>query len=290
MVLVIPILGGLGAALAFTVGTLASARASRLVGAPSTLAGMMAIGLVVALPIALFASPSPDLGGGTLAWAALAGIANVTGLLLIFSAYRIGAVGIIATVVSTEGSIAAVIAVLAGEALAPGSGLAMALVAIGVLLAASGGGQEEEEGVRIPRERSLRAAGLALAAAVCFGIGLYSTGRVSGLLPVAWAILPARVVGVFVVAIPLALARRVRISRAASRYVVIAGLAEIVGYTSFVTGAREGIAIASVLSTMFAPMATVAAFVFFRERLGRREIAGIALVVTGIAVLGALQT
>jgi drug/metabolite transporter (DMT)-like permease len=290
MVLVIPILGGLGAALAFTVGTLASARASRLVGALSTLAGMMAIGLVVALPIALFASPPPDLGGGTLPWAALAGIANVTGLLLIFSAYRIGAVGIIATVVSTEGSIAAVLAVLAGEALAPGSGLAMALVAVGVLLAASGGGQEEEEGVRISRERSLRAAGLAITAAVCFGTGLYSTGHVSGLLPVAWAILPARVVGVVVVAIPLALARRVRISRAALPYVAVAGLAEIGGYASFVTGAREGIAIASVLSTMFAPMATVAAFVLFRERLGRREIAGIALVVAGIAVLGALQT
>jgi len=290
MVLVIPILGGLGAAFAFTVGTLASARASRLVGAPSTLAGMMAIGLVVTLPVALFASPPPDLGGNTLPWAVLAGIANVVGLLLIFSAYRIGAVGIIVTVVSTEGSIAALLAVLAGEALAPGSGPAMALVAVGVLLAASGGGQEEEEGVRISRERSLRAAGLALAAAVCFGIGLYSTGHVSGLLPVAWAILPARVVGVLAVAIPLVLARRVRIIRAALPYVAISGLAEIVGYTSFVTGAREGIAIASVLSTMFAPMATVAAFVLFRERLGRREIAGIALVVAGIAVLGVLQT
>jgi drug/metabolite transporter (DMT)-like permease len=250
---------------------------------------MMAIGLAVALPIALFASPAPDLSGATLPWAALAGIANVAGLLVIFSAYRIGAVGIIATVVSTEGSIAAILAVLAGEALAPGSGLAMGLVALGVLLAASGGGQEEEEGVRISRERSLRAAGLALVAAVCFGTGLYSTGHISGLLPLAWAILPARVVGIVVVAIPLTLARRVRISRAALPYVVVAGLAEIVGYTSFVTGAKEGIAIASVLSTMFAPMATVAAFVLFRERLGRREIAGIVLVVAGIVALGVLQ-
>jgi drug/metabolite transporter (DMT)-like permease len=289
MVIVIAILGGLGAALSFTVGTLSSARASRLIGAPSTLTGMMAIGLAVALPIALFASPAPDLSGATLPWAALAGIANVTGLLVIFSAYRIGAVGIIATVVSTEGSIAAILAVLAGEALAPGSGLAMGLVAVGVLLAASGGGQEEEEGVRISRERSLRAAGLSLVAAVCFGIGLYSTGHVSGLLPLAWAILPARIVGILVVAIPLTLARRVRISRAALPYVVVAGLAEIAGYTSFVTGAKEGIAIASVLSTMFAPMATVAAVVLFRERLGRREIVGIVLVVAGIVALGVLQ-
>jgi drug/metabolite transporter (DMT)-like permease len=286
----IPILGGLGAALAFTVSVLASVRASRLVGAPSTLAGAMAIGLVVALPFALFASPAPDLGGQTLPWAALSGIGNVAGLLLTFSAYRIGAVGIIVTIASTEGAIAAIIAVLAGEALAPGSGPVLALVAVGVTLAATGGGHEEEEGVHISRARSLRAAGLALAAAISFGIGLYSTGRVSALVPAAWAILSPRVVGVLVVAIPLLLARRFRISRAAWPYVVATGLAEVVGYTAYVTGAREGIAITAVLASMFAPMSTVAAFVFFRERLGRREMVGIALVVVGIAVLGALQS
>ncbi len=285
----IPILGGLGAALAFTVSILASARASRLVGGPSTLAGVMAIGLAVALPFALFASPAPDLGGDALPWAALSGTGNVIGLFLTYSAYRIGAVGIIATIVSTEGALAALISVLAGEALVPGSGPALALVALGVTLAAVGGGQEVEEGVRIPRERSLRAAGLALAAALSFGIGLYATGRVGGLLPAAWAILPPRVVGVLVVAIPLGLAGRVRITRAALPLVAATGLAEIVAYLSYVTGAREGIAVASVLASMFAPMATLAAFVFFRERLGPRQLAGIVLVVAGIALLGALQ-
>lgn len=285
----IPILGGLGAALAFTVSILASARASRLVGGPSTLAGAMAIGLAAALPVALFASPAPDLGGDALPWAALSGTGNVIGLLLTYSAYRIGAVGIIATIVSTEGALAALISVLAGEALIPGSGPALALVALGVALAAAGGGQEVEEGVHIPRERSLRAAGLALAAALSFGIGLYATGRVSGLLPAAWAILPARVVGVLVVAIPLGLAGRIRISRAALPFVAATGLAEIVGYASYVTGARDGIAVASVLTSMFAPLATLAAFVFFRERLGPRQLAGIVLVVAGITVLGALQ-
>jgi len=42
-----------------------------------------------------------------------------------------------------------------------------------------------------------------------------------------------------------------------------------------------------VLASMFAPMAALAAFVLFGERLARLQVAGIALVVGGVALLGA---
>lgn len=289
-VAMVPILGGLGAAVAFTFSILFSARASRLIGAPSTLAGAMAVGLAIALPIALVTSPAPDLPPATLGWAGLSGLGNVLGLFLTYTAYRVGTVGVVSTIASTEGAIAAVIAVVAGEVLAPGSGPALGVIALGVVLAATGGGNEEEEGVVIPRDRSIRAAALAMGAALSFGIGLYASGRVSELLPAAWAILPARIVGVAVVAIPLASFRRVRITRQAWPYVVGVAIAELVGYVSYVIGARESIAIAAVLTSMFAPLATVAAFILFRERLGRRQVLGIALVVGGVTVLGLLQS
>jgi drug/metabolite transporter (DMT)-like permease len=57
----------------------------------------------------------------------------------------------------------------------------------------------------------------------------------------------------------------------------------------FTLGAREGIAVASVLSSMFAPIAAIAAFVVFRERLGRRQIVGIVLIAAGVAALGFIQ-
>jgi len=287
---VLPILGGLGAALSFTFSILFAARSSRLIGAPSTLAGAMSIGLAIALPIALVTSPAPDLTPATLGWAGLSGLGNVTGLFLIYTAYRLGTVGVISTIASTEGAIAAVIAVLAGEILAPGSGPVLGLIAVGVVLAASGGGDEEEEGVVIPRDRSIRAAVLAAGAALSFGVGLYAAGRVSELVPAAWAILPARVVGVAVVAIPLASFGRIRITRRAWPYVIGVALAELVGYVAFVIGARESIAVTAVLASMFAPLATVAAFVLFRERLGRRQVAGIVLVVVGVTALGLLQS
>jgi uncharacterized membrane protein len=161
----LPILGGLGAALAFTVSVLCAARSSRMVGAASTLAVAMAAGLLVTLPAALITAPSPTVTTTALLFAATSGIANIVGLSVTYAAYRLGAVGVITTIASTEGAIAALLSVVAGEALVPGAGPVLGAVALGVVLAATSGGGESEEGVAIPRERSLRAAGLALIAA-----------------------------------------------------------------------------------------------------------------------------
>lgn len=283
----IPVLGGLGAALIFAVSVLVSARASRLIGSPSTVAGAMTVGLLVGVPLALLTAPPPNLGGPTLVWVGLSGFGNIIGLLLIYAAYRVGAVGIVSTIASTEGAIAAVLSVAAGEVLAPGAGILLALVAAGVVLAASAGG--EEEGVAISRDRAIRAASLSVVAAACFGISLFGGGQAAGLLPVFWAVLPARVVGTIFVAVPMVALGRLRMTRAALPFVVATGIAEVVGFSLFTLGAREGIAVASVLSSMFAPIAAIAAFVVFRERLGRRQIAGIILIAVGVAALGFIQ-
>ena len=286
----LPIVAGILTALAFTISTLASARASRIAGAAPTVAGVMLVGAALVLPFALTVSPLPSGPGVTesVILAALAGAANVGGLLFAYSAFRIGAVGIISTIDSTEGAIAAVLSVLAGQTLAPGSGPALAVIALGVVLAATGGGHELEEGIAISRAQSLRAAGLAACAASLFGLGLFVTGHVSSTLPALWIILPGRIVGIAIVALPLFLTGRLRIPRAALPFIVLIGLVEVLGFVAFAAGAREDIAITSVLASMFAPLAAVAAFVLFKERLAPRQIAGIALVVVGIAILGVL--
>jgi drug/metabolite transporter (DMT)-like permease len=239
------------------------------------------------LPVALV-TPLPPVDAWTIVLAVLAGAANIAGLLLAYTAYRVGAVGVVSTIDSTEGAIAAVISVLAGEQLAPGSGPILGLVAIGVVLAATGGGGEIEDGVRIDRARSLRAAALATCAATMFGSGLFLTGFVGASLPTPWLLLPGRVLGVLVVGIPLLAAGRPEVPRAAIPLVIVCGVVEITGFTSFVIGAQVNIAVTSVLASMFAPMTAIAAFVLFRERLARRQIAGVVLVVIGIALLGAL--
>jgi len=287
----LPIVAGVATAVAWAISVLASARASRVTGAPQTAAGVMVVGTVLILPVALVATPLPPALAdpvGTVFLAALAGAANVGGLLLTYAAYRVGAVGIIATIGSTEGAIAAAISVLAGQTLAPGSGFVLALVAVGVALAAASGGGEREDDVVIGRPRSLRAAGLATCAAGLFGLGLFMTGHVAGTLPPAWVVLPSRVVGVVAVAAPLFILGRFRVVRSVLPLVLLTGLVEVVGFSTYSVGARADIAMTSVLASMFAPIAAIAAFVLFRERLAPRQALGIALVVIGIATLGLL--
>lgn len=284
-----PILGGLGAALLFTVSVLASARASRMIGASSTVAWAMAVGFVVTIPVAVVASPAPDMGNGTLAWFVLAGVGNVTGLLLTYAAYRIGAVAVIVTIASTEGAIAAILAIVAGEILAPGAAPVLGFIAVGVALTAAGA-TSGAEGAPITRDRELRAVALAIASAVAFGIGLYASGRISSLLPIPWAILPPRAVGVVLVVLPLVALGRLQLTRAAAPFVVTVGLSEVFGYICFVVGAQQAIAITAVLATLFAPISAVAAFVLFRERLASRQVLGIGLVVVGVTLLGIVQS
>jgi drug/metabolite transporter (DMT)-like permease len=286
-----PILAGLLTAMAFAVATLTSARASRIAGAVPTVAGVMLVGVLLVLPFALAVTPLPTrpaVTPETLILATLSGLANMGGLMFAYAAYRVGAVGIVATIGSTEGAIAAVLSVLAGQTLAPGSGPALVVIVTGVVLAATGGGHELEEGVAISRGRSLRAAGLAACAACLFGSGLFLSGHVSATLPAAWVILPGRLAGVVIVGSALILLGRLHLPRPALPFIVVTGFAEVAGFTMFTVGAHADIALTSVLASMFAPLAAVLAFVLFRERLARRQIVGIALVVVGIAILGLL--
>ena len=121
-------------------------------------------------------------------------------------------------------------------------------------------------------------------AALSFGIGIFATGHISESLPVGWAVLPPRLVGVALVTIPLALSRRLRITRAALPLVVFTGLAEVFGFVCFAFGARESVAVAAVLGSQFGAVAAVAAF-FLRERLTRLQLTGVVLILAGVAAL-----
>lgn len=280
----IALLGGLGAALAWAVSTLCSSRSSRMIRPASVLAWVALSGLVVNLAV-VAAEPRPhSLSGADVVWLVVSGAGNVAGLLLIYSALRHGKVGLVAPITSTEGAIAAVIAVVAGETLGLTSILLLAVITAGVMLASVA--REERP---VPGERKSLSVALALCAALAFGAGLYATGRLGGTLPAGWAVLPPRIVGVIAVTVPLALTRRLTITRAALPLVVTAGVAEVVGFLSFAAGARHGLAVTAVLSSQFAAVASVAAYFLFRERLTRLQLCGVVVIVAGVAALTAVH-
>lgn len=280
----IAVLFGLTTALAWSVSTVAGSRAVRLLDQYSVVAWAMLLGLVLTLPVALASGIPPELRGANLVWFAVAGAGNIGGLLITYAALKVGKVGLVAPVAATEGAIAAVFSSLLGESIAPLVVLALAVIVIGVVVSSVA-----PDPAPIEHERPVRAVLLASCAAVVFGLGLLAVGRLSGELPVAWSLLPARVVGVLVLALPLIVLRRLHLNRAAAPFVATVGVAEIVGFSAFAFAARDSVAIASVLASQFATFAAVIAYVVYRERLGRLQILGVALVVGGVTALALLN-
>jgi uncharacterized membrane protein len=278
---VIAVLGGLGAALCWATGTLSAARASRSVGARSVLNWVMIVGFVVTAPIAIASGVPDGLHGRELGWIGVSGAGNVAGLLFAYEAMRRGKVSIVAPITSCEGAIAAVLAVATGEALGVPSALLLAGIATGVVLASltpsTGGGH------------TVQATLLSASAAASFGASLYATAKVSNALPLVWAVIPPRIVGVAVVALPSLVLRRLRIDASAIPFVIVSGLCEVVGFASYSLGARHGVAVSAVLASQFAAFAAVAAFWLFRERLRVVQLAGIGTIVVCVAVLSAIR-
>ena len=279
------IVGGLGAALVFATVTLCNSRSSRLVGPTQLLAWVMLIGLAITAPIVALQGIPDGLDAGSGGWLAVAGVGNVVGLLLAYAALRLGKVGIVAPMVSTQGALAAVIAVVGGESIGTASGIVLGFIALGIFMAGiaddpGGGSEPPPEGL---------ANFYALGAAVAIGWSLYAVGRASVKLPVAWALIPSRLIGVAAVTLPVVLGAGLRMTREALPLVLISGVCEVLGFALFAFGARHGIAVSAVLSSQFGAIAAVAAYFLFRERLAPVQVAGVGLIVAGVGVLSGIR-
>jgi drug/metabolite transporter (DMT)-like permease len=283
---VIAVLAGLGAAGAWALTTICYSRATQTVGSLSVISVAMAVGLALVAPAIAIAGIPEGLDAETVALLVVAGSANLIGLFLVVNALRIGKVGIVAPIVSTEGAVAAVIAVIAGETIARGAGAMLAVIVVGIAVASVSRDRPEVDG---PPRRPYRAASLAVGAALVFGVSLYATGRVSEDLPVVWALLPARAIGVLALTMPLLLAGRLHVERRTFPLVALAGVGEVVGFALFALGARDSIAVSAVLASQFGVLAGIGAFLLFGERLTRPQKAGIGAIAAGVAVLTWIQ-
>jgi drug/metabolite transporter (DMT)-like permease len=255
-----------------------------MIAPTAVVAWVMVFGLIVTAPIAAASGIPKHLVSGSGVWLLVGGGGNVVGLMISYRALRIGKVALVSPIVSTEGAIAALIAVVAGESLSLDVALTLIVIVFGVCLAAV----PSDALGHTERLAHPRAVVLAVAAAFCFGISLYGTGRAGAMFPSAWVVLAARLIGALVIAAPLALRGRLELTRRALPLVIGAGIAEVVGFFSYTDGSRHGIAIASVLASQFAAISALGAFLLFKERLSRLQLLGVVVVICGVAVLSAL--
>jgi drug/metabolite transporter (DMT)-like permease len=273
------VLAGAGAALAFGVSTLCSTTASRAIGAGSTVGWVALTGLAITLPALAFSDAPANLDTTAVGWLALSGTGNALGLLSAYRALRQAKVAVVASILSTEGAVAAVLAVVGGQALSLPAAAALTVITAGVAMAALA--RSRSDSGRSPSAGT----SWAIAGAVAFGASLFATGRAGAVLPLAWAVLPPRLVGAVAVAAPLALTGRLRVSRRALPLLVGAGVCEVGGFALYTVGAGEDIAVTAVLVSLFGAVAALLARVVFRERLSRVQLAGVATIVAGVSAL-----
>jgi transporter family protein len=278
------VLGGLATALAFTCTSLLVSRATTLIPAVSVVASALVIGLVMVVPLILISGIPRGLDASSAGWLLLSGFANVAGFLTAYTALGLGQVGAVTPIISTEGAFAAIFAIVGGEHLGLPVAVALAVIVLGVILAASSPQHSD-----VATAHHKRALALGLASAFAYGLTLYSVGKASASLPIIWVLLPARLVGVLLVALPLGLRGRLVMTRQALPYVIALAVFELIGLVFYAYGARASLAVTAVLASQFAAFATVAAALLFKERLVRAQIAGLAIVIGGVTALSALH-
>ena len=261
-----------GGGLCWAVSVLCSSRSSRLIEPMAVVAWMMLVGLVITAPLAAVTGLPAHLHGAALVWLILSGAGNVGGLIVNYYALRIGQVSLVAPIVSTEGAIAAIIAVLAGQSLAAAVGVTLLVIVIGVGWPRSrrviariwmppairgrsswrsprGGLRREPLRHRPRRRRAARVVGGAVRPAHRRD----RPGTPAGAGRPAATDLPSGAV-------------RGRIRAGRGRRLLLLHV-----------GSRHGLAIAAVLSSQFAVLALAASFVLFDERLSRIQLAGVAV-------------
>jgi len=280
----IAIVSGFVAAILWAASTICTSRSSRIIPPTSVLGWVLLIGMVVSAPAALVDGVPAGFGAEHATLLGLTALGNTVGLLCAYSSLRFGKVGVVAPITSAQGAAAAVIAVIAGEQLATGAGLALGVIVLGVVLSSMKAGDDALQGAR-----ARVAVGYAICAALFFGIGLYAMGRLAEDLPVSWIVFPSRTLGVLGITVPLALMGRLQMTRSAAPFVLASGLLEVGGIVAFTIGARHGIAVTAILASLFAAFAAVAAFFLFRERLARVQVAGVAVIAVGVGVLTGLR-
>ena len=276
---------GLAAALTYGAGDFVGGLVSRRAPVLSVVyLSQIAGSLLLAASVPFLVDSGPT--GGALAWGAASGVAGSAGVLFLYKGLATGRMSVVAPITSVE---AAVVPVLWGlgtgerPSLVALGGVVVALVA--VLLVA---GFEPSEGVTAGGSRLAPGVPEALAAGIAFGlffILLDGAGDDTGL----WPLIGGRTAS-FAVLSALVLLRRERIVAAPGTRLPIvgAGILDVAANLLYLLSTREGLlSIVAVLTSLYPASTILLARIVLGERMGRLQLAGLALAGAGVVMMAA---
>jgi drug/metabolite transporter (DMT)-like permease len=237
-------------------------------------------GLVVAVATALVMRQQLP-GPADQAWGAVAGVCGAAGLAALYTAIATTPVAVASPVAAVTG---AIIPVLLGLSLGdrPGplgwAGIVLAFPAI-VLLTWAPAGRTGSTLVR-------RAALLGALAGLGFGLFFFAvsrTSRLSGL----WPLVAARVTTMTVVALFALFTRRtLRPARGAFPVILLSGALDMGANIAFLLASRLGmLSVVAVVTSLYPGPTVLLAWAVFREHMSAARVAGLALAVTGVALI-----
>jgi drug/metabolite transporter (DMT)-like permease len=273
---VLTVLLGLTAAACWGVPDVWLAQATRSVGPFPVVFGAVLIGVAAIAPAAVFVAPPQWTARGVLLAVAV-GALTAIGYQAGFTAFRHGAVSIVAPIISCEGAVAAAIAIAAGEKLRAAILALLAVAVVGVVLAAMGEGGGRSGALPASLAACVWGVILVLSTPVSDELGLYWGFMLIRLSALAWML-------------PIAARTGAALQWRGDPWRVAAwGLCDSCAYLAFVAAANRGpVAVAGVLAAQFATFAVLVATAFFGERPRLRQVVGVVLVIAAVTAIAAV--
>ncbi|MBA3421441.1 MAG: DMT family transporter [Thermoleophilaceae bacterium] len=299
----IPLALALGSSLAWGLADFLGGLKTRSLALPTVLLLSQAVGLVISGVAVVLAGEPVASASGTLAWAALSGVLDLAGLWALYRGLSRGSMSVVAPLAATAAIIPAVYGLAIGEQPSALALSGVGLAVVGVALA----GRSQDPG----DERTLaRGVGLALIAALCFGLGFVAVDTASE-GSIVWTLLANRVGSVIV----LLIAWRVDtwagdftadgddgayVSRVAVRAflpgsgtgdyaaVLAIGVLDLVAVGLFALASTQGlVSVVAALGSLY-PLATVVlARLLLRERMTTAQLAGVSVALVGVLAISA---
>jgi drug/metabolite transporter (DMT)-like permease len=272
------IVWGALAALGIGAMTLACSRALETARGLPVLAGLHAISAVLAVGYAV-TTGWPRAGATSVLWATISGVAIAAGAALWFAALRRERVSVVSAIVGADGAMTAIIAVLAGERLSPVTAAGLALIVVGATVLRAP-----------PRSALARVSGpavlLCFASALMYAVS-FATLDAGRELGVVWAVGIARIAAVVPLLIACFAASELTVPRVAVRWVLIAGVCNVVGVVAFLTGAGGSLAVSAMLTSQHGTVGVLGAVLLLGERLSRLQSIGVGVTLAGVAIVAA---
>jgi drug/metabolite transporter (DMT)-like permease len=298
---------GLIAAMGWGTSAIAATKAARRSGTYTAVLSSQGAGVAVLIILAAFLHSSlHSIDVTTAAGLVGAGLLGLIGYLTFYRALEYGAaVGLVSAISATYGGITTVLAVvILGEHIGGTGAAGVVLAVTGIAMASASSAataQPPPIAVTEPivgvapgptRRRSLSRAGipLALASAVTYGVSGFLLGDFSARAGALGSALTAHGASVTVLLLALPILGRTTAWRANASgmiWAVAAGLTDVVALLAFARGGQTGqVAVTAAVSSVYPAIPLLAGLIMFGERLGRRQLLGVTLIITGLVLIG----